>query len=304
MESVGIHETTYNSIMKCDVDIRKDLYANTVLSGGSTREDGVGVQVLPDINIALHDGVVGGFVDTDGLHAKEGRLEESFRAPEPFIADGDDLTVGKLVRLLERAGAGSGGHFLLEVEGDIAELLLDVPDDLTLGGGGEGVATLSEDLHEVISEVTASQVETEDGVGESIAFVDGDGVGDAVTGVHDDTGGTARGVQGKHGLDGHVHRGGVERLEHDLSHLFPVGLWVEWGLSEQDRVFLWSDTELVVEGVMPDLLHVIPVGHDAMLDGIFEGEDSSLALGFIPDVGVLLSHAHHDALVTGTSHNR
>merc|ERR1711934_1310058 len=36
MESCGIHETTYNSIMKCDVDIRKDLYANTVLSGGTT----------------------------------------------------------------------------------------------------------------------------------------------------------------------------------------------------------------------------------------------------------------------------
>ena len=35
-EYAGIHETTYNSIMKCDVDIRKDLYANTVLSGGST----------------------------------------------------------------------------------------------------------------------------------------------------------------------------------------------------------------------------------------------------------------------------
>merc|ERR1739847_51880 len=27
MESCGVHETTYNSIMKCDVDIRKDLYA-------------------------------------------------------------------------------------------------------------------------------------------------------------------------------------------------------------------------------------------------------------------------------------
>jgi len=37
MESSGIHETTYNSIMKCDVDIRKDLYANTVIAGiGST----------------------------------------------------------------------------------------------------------------------------------------------------------------------------------------------------------------------------------------------------------------------------
>ncbi|CAA6656449.1 unnamed protein product [Spirodela intermedia] len=36
MEAAGIHETTYNSIMKCDVDIRKDLYGNIVLSGGST----------------------------------------------------------------------------------------------------------------------------------------------------------------------------------------------------------------------------------------------------------------------------
>ena len=36
MESAGIHETTYNSIMKCNVDIRKDLYQNIVISGGST----------------------------------------------------------------------------------------------------------------------------------------------------------------------------------------------------------------------------------------------------------------------------
>jgi len=35
-ESPGIHEITFNSIMACDVDIRKDLYANTVMSGGST----------------------------------------------------------------------------------------------------------------------------------------------------------------------------------------------------------------------------------------------------------------------------
>ncbi|MFE3938014.1 actin, cytoplasmic 2, partial [Streptomyces goshikiensis] len=35
-EAMGIHETAYNSIMKCDVDIRKDLYANIVLTGGSS----------------------------------------------------------------------------------------------------------------------------------------------------------------------------------------------------------------------------------------------------------------------------
>jgi actin-related protein len=36
MESAGIHETTYNSIMKCDMDIRRELYKNVVLSGGTT----------------------------------------------------------------------------------------------------------------------------------------------------------------------------------------------------------------------------------------------------------------------------
>merc|ERR1711953_764002 len=35
-ESSGIHQLTYDSIMKCDIDIRKDLYKNTVLSGGTT----------------------------------------------------------------------------------------------------------------------------------------------------------------------------------------------------------------------------------------------------------------------------
>merc|ERR1712190_645550 len=45
MESCGIHETTYNSIMKCDVDIRKDLYANTVLSGGTTMYAGIADRV-------------------------------------------------------------------------------------------------------------------------------------------------------------------------------------------------------------------------------------------------------------------
>jgi len=40
-KAAGIHETTYNSIMKCDVDIRKDLYANTVLSRGTTMYPGI-----------------------------------------------------------------------------------------------------------------------------------------------------------------------------------------------------------------------------------------------------------------------
>ena len=49
MESAGIHETCYNSIMKCDVDIRKDLYANTVLSGGSTMFPGIADRLQKEI---------------------------------------------------------------------------------------------------------------------------------------------------------------------------------------------------------------------------------------------------------------
>merc|ERR1711868_95480 len=103
--------------------------------------------------------------------------------------------------------------------GDIAQLLLDVTDNLPLGGGGEGVAPLGKDLHQVVGELTASQVKTDNGMGESITLVDGDTVGDTVTGVHDDTGGTAGGVQGEDSLDGDIHGGHVEGLEHDLGHL-------------------------------------------------------------------------------------
>jgi len=211
------------------------------------------------------------------------------------------LTVGKLVGLLESRGLGGGLHLLFEVEGDVAELLLDVTDDFTLGGGGEGVTTLGEDLHEVVGQVTTSKVETKDGVGEGVTFVDGDGVGDTVTGVHDDTGGTTGGVQGQDGLDGDVEGRGVEGLEHDLGHLLTIGLGVEWGLGEKDGVLLGGNTQFVVEGVVPDLLHVVPVGDDSVLDGVLEGEDTTLGLGLVTDVGVLLTHADHHTLVAGPS---
>ncbi|KAI8847130.1 actin family [Chytridium lagenaria] len=41
--------TTYNSIMKCDVDIRKDLYGNIVLSGGTTMYPGIADRMQREI---------------------------------------------------------------------------------------------------------------------------------------------------------------------------------------------------------------------------------------------------------------
>jgi len=51
MESSGIHEVVYNCIMKCDVDIRKDLYANTVLSGGTTMYPGIADRMQKEITV-------------------------------------------------------------------------------------------------------------------------------------------------------------------------------------------------------------------------------------------------------------
>mmetsp|Transcript_8210 Transcript_8210/g.28829 ORF Transcript_8210/g.28829 Transcript_8210/m.28829 type:complete len:378 (+) Transcript_8210:101-1234(+) len=49
LESDGIHSLAYNSIMKCDVDIRKDLYGNIVLSGGSTMFPGISDRMSKEV---------------------------------------------------------------------------------------------------------------------------------------------------------------------------------------------------------------------------------------------------------------
>merc|ERR1712212_1189749 len=45
-------------------DLLLHTVSNTGVHGGASGHDGVGVQVLPDVNVALHDGVVDSLVDT------------------------------------------------------------------------------------------------------------------------------------------------------------------------------------------------------------------------------------------------
>ena len=68
--------------------------------------------------------------------ARTGRLEEGLGAAEALVANGDDLAVRKLVRLLEGRRLGGRLHLLVEVKRHVGELLLDVTDDLALGGRG------------------------------------------------------------------------------------------------------------------------------------------------------------------------
>ena len=49
IEADGIDKTTYDSIMNCDIDVRKDLYANIVLSGGTTMFEGIAERMEKEI---------------------------------------------------------------------------------------------------------------------------------------------------------------------------------------------------------------------------------------------------------------
>ncbi|OWF48765.1 Actin, non-muscle 6.2 [Mizuhopecten yessoensis] len=50
MESAGIHELLHNSVMSCDIDIRRDMYSNVVLSGGSTMFPGFADRLKKEMN--------------------------------------------------------------------------------------------------------------------------------------------------------------------------------------------------------------------------------------------------------------
>jgi len=276
---------------------------NTWVHGGTAGKDVVSVKIFSDINIALHDGVVGGFVDTGGFHTDEGWLEEGLWASESFVTDGDDLTVWEFVRFLQRSRRSGGGHFLFKVEGDVAKFFFDVSDDFSFGGGDEAVTSFSKDLHEVISQISTGKIESHDSVWESVTFVDWDVVGNSVAGVQNDTGGSAGSVKGENGLDSDVHGWEVEGLEHDLGHLFSVSLWVQWGFGEKGWALFWGNSELVVVSVVPDFFHIVPVGDDTVFDWVFQGKDTSLGLGFVSDIGVFLAHTDHNTLVSWSTND-
>merc|ERR1740116_167396 len=264
----------------------------------------VSVQILPDIDIALHDRREGQFVDSLLSQAQELRLEQSLRRSEPLRSDGDHLTIRQFVILLDLARGLCGLHFLIEIQCDVAQLLLDITHNLLLGRGGERVSSLRQDLLKISRDVTSGQIQSLHGVRQTVSLVDWHSVSHSITRIQHNSRGSPRSVQGKHRLDRHVECRGVERLEHDLSHLLAVRLGVQRGLGQQDRVLLGGDTQLIIESVVPHLLHVVPVVHDAVLHRVFQRQNTPLCLRLISDVAVLLPHSHHHALMTWASHNR
>lgn len=111
---------------------------------------------------------------------------------------------------------------------------------------------------------------------------------------------TTGGIEGQDSLDCHIHGRYIEGLKHYLGHLFTISFRVQGGFCEQGGVFLRGHTEFIVESVVPDLFHIVPVGDDAMFNGIFQSQDTSFALCFITHIGIFLTHANHNTLKENT----
>eukprot|EP00121_Abeoforma_whisleri_P000955 Awhi_evm1s850 len=132
----------------------------------------------------------------------------------------------------------------------------------------------------------------------SVTFVDRYGVGNSIPRVQNNTSSTSRSVKGKNSLDSNVHSWGVEGFKHNLGHFFSVGFRIKRSFSQKNWVFFWSYTKFIVESMMPDFFHIIPIGNDTVFNRVFQGQDTSFGLGFIPDIGIFLSHTNHNTLVT------
>jgi actin beta/gamma 1 len=56
-EQKGIHEEIFESVMKCDIDIRKDEFQNIVLSGGSTMYPGITDRLQKEMQLIVPNSV-------------------------------------------------------------------------------------------------------------------------------------------------------------------------------------------------------------------------------------------------------
>ena len=278
---------------------------DTLIKSGTTGKDDVGVKVGSNIDITVVDRLDGELGKTESLITLlgESRLEDELGGLESRSVDLDNLTIGKLEVLLMLVGGTSLTKSLLVVLSDEASLLLDASNNLlpsTSSTLGSDTVEGQKFFHVLGNGSTSNEV-LSDGVRDGETFEDGDSVGNTITGVANNTGGSTIGIQRHDGLDGNIETIDGELLEHDLGHLLSVSLGVAGSLSKEDIVLGRIASELVVEGILPDLVHVVPVGDDTRLNGVGKLEDTSHLLSLITNVLGFLLNTDHSVTSWGTN---
>jgi hypothetical protein len=177
----------------------------------------------------------------------------------------------------------------------MAHGLFNITDNFKFGGCLELQIALFENLTKVVSEVTTSQVDALNSMGDSVTLIDRDGVRYTISRVKDNTSSSTRGVESANSLHADVKAGHVEDFKHNLSHAFTVLLGVEGCLSHKDRVLFGRDTELIVEGMVPYFFHVVPILYDSMFYWLLDFEYTALLLGLTSNIDLLLVESNHNS---------
>lgn len=79
----------------------------------------------------------------------------------------------------------------------------------------------------MVSKISSGEVNSLYGVGKGISIIDGDGVGNTISGIDNDTGGSSGSVKGEDSLDGDIEVGDFESFEHNLGHLLSIFFGVQ-----------------------------------------------------------------------------
>ncbi|KAE9411776.1 hypothetical protein Angca_001339, partial [Angiostrongylus cantonensis] len=101
-------------------------------------------------------------------------------------------------------------------------------------------------------------------------LINGHSMSDSITGIDHNACRSPRCEQREHSLDSSVHSRCVKRFEHQFRHPFAVRFRIQWLFSEQHRMLAGRDPQFIRKHVLPYLLHIFPVFHNAALDGMLK----------------------------------
>jgi hypothetical protein len=213
---------------------------NTFVHSGTTGHDDILAEFSSDIYVGGRDGRPGEginrFATTPTVKV---RIEKEFGSTDSDgSGDSDDRLIGKGVLLVLLGALGALLILVCVVLGNVTELFLDLSDDFELGTRGEVVTSIREEFLEILSEDTSGITCMCNGVREGKSFVDGDGMGNTITRVSDETGGSTSSVERHNGLDADIDVLDLEGLHHDLDHLLSVSFRLSGGFREQHTLTL------------------------------------------------------------------
>ena len=150
-------------------------------------------------------------------------------------------------------------------------------DDLHLRRSAEDMAAPPQQQLHVLRHVSPRHVQPRGRVRHGEALVHGHCMRDAIPAVQHHTRSPARGVEREYRLRSYVHGGHTEALEEYLCGFVSIGVRVQRSFRQKNGVVLGVGAQVLAGiHVLPQLLHLRPVAHDAPLHGVLKEQSAAV----------------------------